>query len=546
MAQPILRSAGIVSAAVFLSRITGVIRETLMARLFGAGQVYDAFLMGMRIPNLARDLFAEGALSAAFVPVFTRYLSTKSKREAAHLSNLVATALILAVGALCVVGIVFTPELVRLVAPGFGRVPGKFDLAVLLTRIMFPFLLLVSLAAQAMGLLNASDRYGVPALASTFFNIGSIGFGVAIGFTLGRSFEQGLIVSMAIGVVAGGVLQLAWQLPSLYRAGFAYRPRFDSSHPGLREILRLMLPAVLGNAALQINAIVNTNIASNITDASGHVINGPVSWLGYAFRFLQLPLGIFGVAIASASLPAISRSAAAARSDDFRDTIAQALGMILLLTIPSSVGLAVLGDSMIGTIYQWGHFGPGDTEQTAHALAGFSLGLAGYAGIKVLAPAFYALGDSRTPMWISLGSIGINYVCANVLVRWAGLGHAGLALSTSLVALFGMAVLFLLLSRRAGGLHGGRLAGTGIRIALASGVMGVTCWFSSSGIQSLGGPVKLLQLTDVAISIPLGAAVFYGAAHALRVREVEALRNACYTFFSNASRSHSSDSPSGD
>jgi len=546
VAQPLLRSAGIVSAAVFLSRITGVVRETLMARLFGAGQVYDAFLMGMRIPNLARDLFAEGALSAAFVPVFTRYLSTRGKREAAELSNLVATALTLVVGGVCVVGIVFTPEVVRIVAPGFERVPGKFELAVLLTRIMFPFLLLVSLAAQAMGLLNASDRYGVPALASTFFNIGSVGFGLLIGYTVGRSFDHGLIVSMAIGVVAGGALQLIWQLPSLYRAGFAYRPRFDTSHPGLHEILRLMLPAVLGNAALQINAVVNTNIASTITDASGLVMNGPVSWLGYAFRFMQLPLGVFGVAIASASLPAISRSAALTRMDEFRDTIAQSLGMILLLTIPSSVGLAVLGESMIGTIYQWGRFGPADTHQTALALTGFSVGLAGYAAIKVLAPAFYALGDSRTPMWVSLGSIGINFVCANAMVRWFGLRQAGLALSTSLVALFGTALLFGLLGRRAGGLHGARLAGTAARVAIAAAIMGVVCWFSSRGIHSLPGSPKLLQIADVAVSIPLGVAVFYGAARVMGVAELEALQNACYTFFSNASRSRLNNSPSGD
>lgn len=541
----ILRSAGVVSAAIFLSRITGVVRETMMARLFGAGEVYDAFLMGMRVPNLTRDLFAEGALSAAFVPVFTRYLSTKGKRDAAELSNLVATALMLAVGVLCVLGVVFTPELVRIVAPGFERVPGKFELAVLLTRIMFPFLLLVSLAAQAMGLLNASERFGVPALASTFFNIGSVCFGLAIGYTFGKSFHHGLIVSMAVGVVAGGALQLAWQLPSLYREGFAYRPRFDWNDPGLREIFLLMVPAVLGNAALQINAIVNTNIASSITDAAGQVISGPVSWLGYAFRFLQLPLGVFGVAIASATLPAISRSAAVERMGELRDTVAQALGMILLLTIPSSVGLAVLGESMIGTIYQWGRFGAADTHATAQALAGFSAGLVGFAAIKVLAPAFYALGDSRTPMWISIGSIGLNFACANAMVRWAGLAQTGLALSTSLVALSGAALLFALLGRRTGGLQARRLAGTAARVAAAAGIMGVACWLSSRGIHALAGSAKLAQFADCALSIPLGAAVFYAAARALGVAEIGALQNACYTFCSNAFRSNVSNSPSG-
>src|SRR5689334_17029260 len=243
--RDLVRSAGVVSLAVFASRITGLVREIVMARLFGAGQMYDAFLLGFRIPNLTRDLFAEGALSAAFVPTFTQYLSTKGKREAAELSNVLATALILTVGGFCAAGMLFSPLLVRLMAPGFAAVPGKFELAVLLTRIMFPFLVLVALAAQAMGLLNACDRYGIPSLASVFFNIGSLVFGLGIGFTIARSFQQGLIVSMGIGVVAGGLLQLLWQVPELGRVGFSYRPSLNTTHPGLRQIVRLMLPAFL-------------------------------------------------------------------------------------------------------------------------------------------------------------------------------------------------------------------------------------------------------------------------------------------------------------
>jgi len=431
--------------------------------------------------------------------------------------------------ALCVAGMVFSPELVGIMAPGFAQVPGKFELAVLLTRIMFPVLLLMSLAAQAMGLLNACDYYGVPALASTFFNIGSVGSGVAIGYTAGRAWNHGLIISMAIGVVAGGVLQLAWQMPSLYRAGFSYRPQIDLRHPGLQEIFRLMLPAVVGNAALQINTIVNTSLASTLTDASGQVMNGPVSWLGYAFRFLQLPLGLFGVAVASASLPVISRSAAAGRIDEFRGTLARSLNMILLLTIPSAVGLAVLGESMIGAIYQWGRFTAPDTHQTALALSAYSVGLAGYAASKVLAPAFYALGDARTPMWVSVISIAVNPGCALALVRWAGMGHAGLALSTSLVALLGAGILFVLLARRIG-LNPSSLAENAAKITAAAAIMGAVCRASSSVIHATAGAGKLAQFADSAISIPLGAAIFYAAAHILGVPEVEVFRNACYTF----------------
>src|SRR5579884_3002663 len=316
-AENVARSAGIVSVAVFLSRITGLVRETIMAHYFGAGMIYDAFLLGFRIPNLTRDLFAEGALSSAFVPIFTQTLAAEGKKRAAILSNLVGTALIVIVGILCVLGVVFSPVLVELLAPGFHQVPGKFELAVKMTRIMFPFLLLVALAAQAMGVLNACNRFGVPALSSTFFNLGSVVFGIVVGIWLGGRLGIHPITGMALGVVVGGALQLCWQLPSLHREGFAFHFDFNWKHPGLQKIFRLMGPAILGNAAVQINVMVNTNFASRIHG------DGPVSWLGYAFRFMQLPLGLFGVAIASATLPSVSRSAAQGHIDEFRRTLSR-------------------------------------------------------------------------------------------------------------------------------------------------------------------------------------------------------------------------------
>jgi putative peptidoglycan lipid II flippase len=507
---------------VFLSRISGLLREMIMARLFGAGQAYDAFLLGFRIPNLTRDLFAEGALSSAFVPVFTQYLTGKGKREAAELSNLVATALMLVVGGLCVLGIIFSPQLVWLLASGYARVPGKFELAVTLTRVMFPFLLLVALAAQAMGILNALNQFGIPALSSTFFNIGSLAFGLGFGYTVGRWIGTNLIMSMAWGVVFGGAVQWLFQAPSLYRSGIPYRLRINFGHPGLRNILQLMGPAIVGNAAVQINVLVNTNFASGITDASGHVINGPVSWLSYAFRFMQLPLGLFGVAIASATLPAISRSAALNQIAEFRTTLSRSLGMVLLLTIPSSVGLAVLGPSMIGAIYQWGRFHASDTRQTALALSCYAVGLAGYSAIKILAPAFYALNDARTPMLVSLASIGINFAAATTLVKLTGLGHLGLALSTSSVALFGSVALFVLLRKRIRRMEGRALASSTAKILAASAVMGLVCYLSSRGVHHWLGSRKIGQLTDLAISIPLGTLAYYGLCRVLRVAELEA------------------------
>ena len=486
----------------------------VMARFFGAGFVYDAFLLGFRIPNLTRDLFAEGALSSAFVPVFTKTLAAEGKKEAAVLSNLVATALILVVGVICLLGVIFSPALVHLLAEGFRNVPGKFELAVKMTRIMFPFLLLVALAAQAMGVLNACNRFAVPALASSFFNIGSISFGLLLGFVFGPRLGMSPITGMAIGVVLGGALQFAWQIPAMRAEGFRFHPMFDWNHPGLRQIMRLMGPAIVGNAAVQVNVMVNTNFASQIPG------NGPVSWLSYSFRFMQLPLGLFGVAIASATLPSISRSAGTGNIDEFRRTLSRSLGMVFLLTLPSSIGLIVLGRSMIGAIYQGGAFLANDTQQTAVALSCYAVGLVGYSALKVLNPAFYALDDARTPMLISLASIGINYVTAFALLNGTNLGHAGLALSTSAVALFGAVVLFAILRNRIGRIEGRALANSVWRITLASVVMGGVVLVSSHFVQQFLGAGRLGRVADLALSIPLGLLVFYGASRILKVPEL--------------------------
>jgi putative peptidoglycan lipid II flippase len=520
--ESVVRSAGVVSLAVLMSRVTGLLRESVMARMFGAGLTYDAFQLGFRIPNLTRDLFAEGALSSAFVPTFTDYLSTRSKEEAARLANLVASALILVVGAVCAAGTIFAPAIVSLMAPGFAAVPGKFELAVTMTRIMFPFLLLVALAAQAMGVLNASNKFGVPAMASTFFNIGSVGFGVILGVWLGPLLHFSRIEGMAVGVVLGGALQLCWQIPSLHSLGFRFRPAFDWSDPGLIRILRLMVPAILGNAAVQINVMVNTNFASALSDPH-RGLDGPVSWLSYAFRFMQLPLGLFGVAMASATLPSISRSAAAGNIDEFRRTLSQSLGTVFLLTLPSSVGLAVLGRSIIGAIYQGGKFELYDTQQTAIALSYYAVGLTGYAALKVLAPAFYALGDARTPMMVSLLSIAVNYAVAFSMVRFAGMGHAGLALSTSAVALFGFVVLFAVLRKRIGGMHGRWLATQLAKVAAAAVAMAAVIALSSHGMSSWLGVSQLARLADLAVSIPLGLGIYYAACRALGIAEVDSV-----------------------
>lgn len=525
--RSVARSAGIVSLAVMASRVLGLVREMVFAYFFGASKSYanDAYVIAFRIPNLLRDLFAEGALSSAFVTVFSDYLVTKDEKEAFRLSNFVATILIVVLGILIVLGIIFAPQVVTAIASGLQNDREKFDLTVRLTRIMMPFILLVALAAQAMGVLNARDRFGIPALSSTFFNVGSIAGGLAIAALLtDPTFSHPInaivekpiegIVGMSYGVLIGGLLQYAVQWPSLLGAGFRYRPMLSFRDPGVRRIFKLMGPAVIGAAAVQVNVLVNTNFATNIPGGSG-----PVSWLNYSIRLMQFPIGVFGVAIATATLPSISRSAALNNMSEFRHTLAGSIRLAFLLTIPSTVGLIVLGRPIISLIYEHRSFGPNDTDHTASALAFYAIGLAGYAAIKILAPAFYALDDARTPMMISLLSMATNFAMNWLLV--GPLHERGLALSTSTVALMNFSLLYLIMRRRVGGIEGRRTAITVAKILLASAVMGASCWLISGAIFRIAGlsvPAKALNLI---VSVSAGAGVFYVAASVLGVPELK-------------------------
>jgi putative peptidoglycan lipid II flippase len=515
-----------VSAAVFSSRILGLVREQVFATLFGAGRELDAFVTAFRIPNLFRDLFAEGALSSAFVATFTQAETRQGQAAAWRLANLVVNALALIVGTVCVLGLVAAPLITTAIAPGFEAIPGKTALTVHLTRIMFPFLLLVALAAVAMGILNTRNRFGIPAAASTFFNLGSIVGGLgcawwlapeyfaALGTTGFREVDPALteraITGMAVGTLFGGLCQLLVQLPSLRGVGYRYQPILSFSDPGLRQVLRLMGPATIGAAAVQVNVFVNSNFASYLGD-------GPVSWLNVAFRFMQLPIGLFGVAVGTVALPTLSRLVADGDNAALTRTLRQSLELIALLCVPAAVGLAVLGVPVIGLIYEHGRFTHADTLAAAQALTGYAVGLAGYAGIKVLAPAFYALGDARTPMVVSLVSIALNAVLNWTLVRVLHLGHVGLALSTSAVAIANCALLYGVLRGRIGPLGGG-LAATLSKIGVAAAVMGA----AAAGLDAMLAPLLpstpvLRYAAGLAVEIPTCAAVFVLAAQALGV-----------------------------
>ena len=536
--KSIARSAGIVSIAVMGSRILGLVREQVFAAFFGPGVANDAFNIAFRIPNLLRDLFAEGALSAAFVSTFSRTLTQKGEREAWRLANLVSNGLVLVLSVIVIAGIVFAPQIVDLLfePANPAQAQSAFQLTVKLTRILFPFLVMVSLAAVAMGILNSKDRYGVPASASTMFNVGSIIGGLFFAYLFAPEYiangasalihqyklprddagAASAITGMAIGTLVGGIMQWLIQVPSLRSVGFRWQPIISFRDEGVRQVMRMMAPAIIGSAALQVNLVVNTTFATSLGE-------GRVSWLQFAFRLIYLPIGMFGVAISTATLPVASRAAAADNLVEFRQTIAQALRLTFLLTIPSAVGLIVLNKPIIALIYQHGgRFTDYDTAQTGAALAYYTVGLTAYSAVRVLAPAFYALKDTRVPMMASLFSIITNYAVAKSTVDYFGMGHRGLALSISVVSLVNFALLFVFLRRKVGKIEGGKLLSTFVKVTAAATVMGAICWVVSQRIEALLGKASLAaRLIDVGVSIAIGIVVFYVAARIFKVGELD-------------------------
>ncbi|MBK9314057.1 MAG: murein biosynthesis integral membrane protein MurJ [Acidobacteria bacterium] len=533
-AGSIARSAGIVSIAVMGSRILGLVREQVFATFFGAGFAMDAYIIAFRVPNLLRDLFAEGALSAAFVTTFSQKITKEGEQAAWRLANLVNNGLFVVISLIVLSGIVFAPQVVDLLIDtgkhqaDAATAAQTYDLAVVMTRIMFPFLLMVSLAAVAMGVLNTKDRYGVPASASTMFNVGSIFGGLACAYAMapeyitavieGRTADSAgisrAIIGMAIGTLAGGMLQWLIQVPSLRSVGYRWQPILSFRDEGVRQVMRLMAPAIIGSAALQVNVFVNTKFASGLGE-------GPVSWLSYAFRLIYLPIGIFGVAISTATLPVASRAAALDDLDDFRRTIASSLRLTFLLTIPSAVGLMVLSRPIIALIFERGRFDAFDTEQTAIALCYNAIGLTAYSAVRVLAPSFYALKDTRIPMIASLISIITNYAVASYTVEYLKIGHRGLALSISAVAIGNFLLLFFFLRRKLGGIEGRSLALTFGKVSFASAIMGAVSWWLSGQIESKLGMASLSsRIINVGAAISIGLVIFYFAASILRVKEL--------------------------
>jgi putative peptidoglycan lipid II flippase len=493
------------------SRVLGVARETVLAAKFGAGTEMDAFNVAFRVPNLLRDLFAEGAMTSAFVPTFTRTLTERGREAAWRLGNLVVNSLLLVTGTLVVLGIIFASPITRTIAPKFAETPGKLELTTELTIIMLPFLTTIAVSVAMMGMLNSLRRFFIPALSPAMFNIATI----VCAFWL-VPFMPGVglppIAGIAIGTLAGGLGQIVLQWPVLKREGFRYRAILDFNDPDLREVLRLIGPGTLGLAAVQINVVVNTYLASSEPQA--------VSWLSYAFRLMYLPIGLFGVSIATAALPEIARHASATDLPSIRRTVSGALRMMLMLNVPATLGLMVLAHPIVALLLEHGRFTPADTDATAVALMFYAPGLLGYSAVKIAAPTFYSLRDSRTPVVVSvlsvLANLGIN------LALFRLMGFRGLALGTALAAMFNAVALLWLLRRRLDGLEGRRIATSLVKILIASFVMGLAAWYTSAWLtRAIPDDALVWKAVRVAAAIAAGVAALAASARLLRIAEFE-------------------------
>ena len=492
------------------SRILGVVREQVLAALFGAGNAMDAYNVAFRIPNLVRDLFAEGAMSSAFVPTFTRHLTTSGKDAAWKLGNNIISALIVITGLIVVLGIVFAEPIVTAFAGDYAAVPGKLELTILLTRIMLPFLTFVAIAAAVMGMLNSLHQFFIPALSPAMFNVATIVCAlVLVPVMPGLGLPP--IAAIAIGTLVGGVAQLALQWPLLRRQGFSYRPILDWGDAGLRRVLTLMGPGTLGLAATQVNVFVNTVLATG----EG---TGAVSFLNYAFRLMYLPIGLFGVSIGTATLPAVSRHAAEHDTAAVRSTIADSMTLMMLLNVPATIGLMVLATPIVRVIFERGAFTPDATVATAAALRFYAVGLLGYSVVRIASPTFYAIGENRTPVKVSVATVLVNAGLNIVLVRV--MGFRGLALGTSIAALFNAALLIILLRRKLEGIEGPRVFASFLRILVASAGMGA----AAAGVDvALGawlpGTSLVLQIIRLSAAIGVALAVLAAGAHLLRIKE---------------------------
>ncbi len=490
------------------SRITGLVRELLIAAAFGASATTDAFNVAFRIPNLLRRLFAEGAFSQAFVPILAESRA-KNGDEATHeLVNAVGTVLFGVVGLVCVLGVVGAPAVVWLMASGLKE-SGGFDAAVVMNRWMFPYIGFMSLVSLSAGILNTWGRFAVPAVTPVLLNLSVIGAAWFLA-PLFRSHGIEPVYALAVGVMVGGVLQLAVQFPALRQIGMT--PRIGMSlqawrraraHPGVGRVLKQMAPAVLGVSVAQLSLLVNTQIAS-------HLGAGSVSWLTYADRLMEFPTAMLGVALGVVLLPQLSRAQASGDKQQFSDLLDWGLRLVLLLALPSAVALLVFAKPLVAVLYHYGRFSPNDVQQTVLALSCYGVGLLGLVGVKVLAPGFYANQDIRTPVRIGIVVLLMTQAMNAVFVPW--LGHAGLALSIGLGSMLNAGWLLIGLRRA------GRYTPSpgwplfSLRVAGATALLGAGLWLASHHIDWVGlRSQPLMRVGAMGACLAAAGIVYFGA-----------------------------------
>ncbi|MFT5465292.1 MAG: putative peptidoglycan lipid II flippase [Verrucomicrobiales bacterium] len=516
--------AGIVSIAVMCSRVLGLVREIVLGALFGASAFMDCFIVAYRTPNMLRDLFAEGALSTAFVTTFSKKLKTEGDEAAWELARKMITLAMVFMTILTLVCVLIAPMLVRLMAPGFysdsdNVAIGMGPLTVQLAQIMYVFIAMVSLAALVMGMLNSKGIFFVPALSSSFFNVFSVATGVAIGYWMDPNWGKGAFIGLAIGVLVGGLAQLAVQLPALWKTGFRFKLDFGWRDSGVKKVLILMGPAVLAGSAVQIGVLINTMFASVLEQ-------GSISSLQWAFRLIMLPIGIFGVAVATVTLPAVARAATEGIGDEFRNVLSRGIRLVGLLTIPSAIGLAMLAEPIIEVVFQRGAFDHDTTLRVAAALRCYAFGLIFYSGLKVIQPTFYAVEKKWVPMFVSLGAIALN---AGLNTLWVFVldikenTHQYLALSTTISATLNFAVLYILMRRIAGNLQTGKLISTVIRLMIAgAALVGVILTAQNTILPNyfVGGSF-VLKVLILGVTIAAAAVSYFVVARLLRVEELD-------------------------
>lgn len=494
--ERVTKAAGIVGSATLLSRIFGLVRDVVLAWFFGAGLISDAFFVAFRIPNLLRRLFAEGSLSIAFIPVFTEYLTNQGREEAFKMAQSAVRFLSILLAAIAVVGILIAPLIVRIIAPGFSDSPEKFMLTVTLTRIMFPYIFFISLVALFMGILNVLGHFAAPALAPVLLNIAII-----CSVFLISPHMADPVTGLAIGVLIGGGLQLILQMPFLIKKGFYFWQKATLYHPGLKRVGILMVPAVFGAAVYQVNILVDTFLASLLAD-------GSISYLYYADRLVQFPLGIFAIATATAVLPSLSRQAAEKDLSAFRDTFSYAMKLVFFIIIPSMVGLIVLREPIVALLFKRGAFDAETTRLTAYALLYYAIGLWAFSAVRIIVNAFYALQDTKTPVRMAVISVIAKIVFSVILMQW--LAHGGLALSTSLASMLNFGLLIQALRKKLGVVGWRSISASVFKTTICSLVMGAMVWALALFII----PSKGATLTGLFFGLMgsiLAGLVFYGA-----------------------------------